>query len=283
MKIGVIGANGQLGTDLCLAFQNKDCVALNHSDIEISDEKNCIEVISAHKFDALFNTAAFHNVPKCETHIDEALKVNVKGPQNLAKACEMNNTQLIHFSTDYVFDGLKKKPYLESDLPNPLNVYGITKCSGEYMVSSYCSNYKIVRISGIYGKVPCRAKGDKNFVYTMLKLAQEKDNLQVVDDEITTPTSTKDIARQMKSLIEIDQSGVFHVSNQSECSWYEFALEIFKLKNIHINVEPVKAVNFTQEFKRPAYSVLENDELKKNRCDQMLHWKDALAELLREI
>ncbi|HEY6900066.1 MAG TPA: NAD(P)-dependent oxidoreductase, partial [Puia sp.] len=194
MKVAVIGANGQLGSDLIRTFsQLHETVSLNHTDIEITDIDKVKSTLSAIKPDLVLNTAAYHNVPVCEQQPDTAFAINGKGALNLARVCSDLDAQLVHYSTDYVFDGSKNQPYAETDRCNPLNVYGITKLSGEHMVLNYASRPVVIRVSGIYGTVPCRAKGG-NFITTMKKLAKEKPEVRVVNDEILTPTPTSAIA-----------------------------------------------------------------------------------------
>jgi len=282
MKICIIGANGQLGSDLYNELSCFDTKGLTHADIEITDEKQCFDVITKIAPDYVLNTAAYHNVPYCEKYPDRAALINIEGARNLAKACNQVNAELIHFSTDYVFDGKSNTPYLEDDLPNPLNYYAITKLAGEYAVKAYLNKHKIIRVSGIYGKIPCRAKGG-NFVSTMLKLAKTKDELKIVDDEILTPTYTKDIARQIKELLPIKEYGIFHISNEGQCSWFEFATEIFKLKNIKIKTIKVPASEFPSEINRPHFSVLNNKRLKELNIYNMKPWQKALEEHLKDL
>jgi len=282
MKICIIGANGQLGSDLYNELNCFKTEGLTHDDIEITSEKQCLDVIKKINPDYVLNTAAYHNVPNCEKYPDKAALINIEGAKNLAKACKLTKTELLHFSTDYVFDGKSSRPYLEDDLPNPLNYYAITKLAGEYAVKAYLNEHKIIRISGIYGKIPCRAKGG-NFVSTMLKLSVTKKELKIVDDEILTPTYTKDIARQIKTLLPIKEYGVFHISNQGQCSWFEFATEIFKIKGIKIKTIKVPASEFPSEINRPGFSVLDNKRLKDLNIYNMQSWQKALTEHLKNL
>ncbi|EKD28632.1 MAG: Spore coat polysaccharide biosynthesis protein spsK [uncultured bacterium] len=283
MKICIIGSNGQLGSDLCLEINNHEIIPLTHKDIEIKDEKNCFDIITGIKPDIIINTAAFHNVPKCDTEPENATAINIIGAKNLACIASKINAELIHISTDYVFDGKKNSPYLETDTPNPLNFYAITKLAGELAVQDFCDRYKIIRVGGIYGVIPCRAKGGTNFVASMLKLAGEKDELEVVADEIITPTNTKDIARQIKALLNIDEYGIYHVSNGGSCSWFEFAREIFDYCKIKIKLIPIPAERYPSTIKRPRYSVLENSRTKKLSVYLMPHWKEALISHLETL
>ncbi|MFA5832108.1 MAG: dTDP-4-dehydrorhamnose reductase [Bacteroidota bacterium] len=281
MKIAIIGGNGQLGSDIDAVFSSThEVVSLNHSDIDIINVGQVKEILSAIKPDVVINTAAAHNVPNCEQDSAHAFLVNGIGTLNLATMSNVLNYALVHYSTDYVFDGIKKRPYFEDDATNPLNVYAITKRAGENFVLNYSKQGYIIRISGIYGKVPCRAKGG-NFITTMLRLANEKPEVKVVGNEILTPTSTYDIAINTKLLIEERPSqGIYHMTNEGECSWYEFAKEIFSIMKINT---PLFETTVNQEsipIKRPFYSVLENAALKKNNLNVMPHWKVSLKSFL---
>ncbi len=280
MKIAIIGANGQLGTDLFRVFSVKDeVVPLTHNDIEISDAGNVKRVLSSINPEVVINTAAYHHVPQCETNPVRAFEVNGLGPLNLSNVSKDLGYILVHYSTDYVFDGLKHSPYHEQDRENPLNVYAVTKLAGEYFVRNYSEKYFIIRISGIYGRIPCRAKGS-NFITTMLKAAAEKPLVRVVADEILTPTSTEDIARNTFSLIRTHSYGLYHMSCEGECSWYEFAKVIFETLNLKTPLEPCSTKDFPSPVKRPYYSVMENRNLKRVDLNQMKHWKDSLKRFL---
>ncbi|MFI5187303.1 MAG: SDR family oxidoreductase, partial [Chitinophagales bacterium] len=188
MKIAIIGVNGQLGTDLHEVLSTEyDIAGFNHSDIEITDIDNVRDVLMSAKPQIVLNAAAYNLVPQAEQHPDLAFKINSIGPLNLAKVCDDLEITLVHYSTDYVFDGKKGRPYTEEDHPNPLNVYANTKLSGEYFALNYCRRSFVIRVSGIYGKVPSRSKGE-NFITAIIKSAKEKSEVKVVNDEILTPT-----------------------------------------------------------------------------------------------
>ncbi|MBX7110074.1 MAG: dTDP-4-dehydrorhamnose reductase [Chitinophagales bacterium] len=282
MKVAVIGANGQLGTDICEVFAAKhEVVPLTHQDIEIGDVDNVKKVLSEIKADAVICTAAAHNVPKCETEPDTAFKINGTGSLNLAKASADLGFKLVQYSTDYVFDGRKMQPYLESDAVFPQSVYAITKYAGEQFIQNYCTNHFVVRVSGIYGKIPCRAKGG-NFISTMVKLSKEKPEVRVVKDEILTPTPTREIAKNTLSLVETDAFGLYHMTCEGEVSWYEFARTIFDTLQLKTPLFEASVKDFPLVVKRPFYSVLENHNLKKINLNQMPGWKEALIAFLKE-
>jgi|SRR4030095_16348521 dTDP-4-dehydrorhamnose reductase len=280
MKLAVIGANGQLGTDLREVLSGEhEVIGLNHSDIEITNIDSIRNVLSSTKPDIVLNTAAYHIVPEAEKFPDKAFHINGTGTLNLARVCQDMAIRLVHYSTDYVFDGKKQKPYTEDDCPNPLNVYANTKLSGEYFALNYSDRSYVVRVSGIYGKVPCRAKGG-NFITTMIKLAKEKPEVRVVNDEILTPTPTLHIAKNTAALIKTDAFGLFHMSCEGECSWYEFAKVIWQTLQLETPLYPASVKDFPLVVKRPFYSVLENKNLNKLGINQMPDWKNALKEFL---
>ncbi len=285
MKIAVIGANGQLGKDICekIAIANNELIELNHDRIEISNIECVSYVLKEVKPDVVINTAAMHNVEKCENDPERSFKVNGIGARNLSHICNDLNSTLIHISTDYVFDGSKKKPYIEIDKPLPLNVYGNTKLSGEYFIESIAKKYFILRVSGIYGKNPCRAKGT-NFIDLMLKLAKERDEIRVVDDEILTPTFTEDIADQIVKILNMDaEYGLYHVTAEGSCSWFEFAREIFSVSKTNIVLNRAAPGEFAIKVNRPKYSVLENKFLNDQNINIMPLWKDGLTRYLNKI
>ena len=215
MKVGVIGANGQLGSDVVLAFleNGDDVIELNHDKIELEQFENVERILSDSQPEIIINTAAMHHLDKCEQNPVKSFTVNGIGLRNLALISKKLNCILVHMSTDYVFDGRKKKPYLESDIPSPLNVYGNTKLCGEYFISSIMKKFFILRTSGVYGTVPCRAKGH-NFIELMLKLAKEKKEIRVVDNEVLTPTYIVSLAKQIVKLTMTKHFGLFHVTSQ---------------------------------------------------------------------
>jgi dTDP-4-dehydrorhamnose reductase len=280
MKVAVIGANGQLGSDLIKVFSRQhEAIPLNHTDIEVADIDSVKTVLSALKPDIVINTSAYHNVPVCEQHPDTAFAINGKGPLNLAKVCTDLDARLVHYSTDYVFDGGKRQPYTETDHCNPLNVYGITKLSGEHLALNYASRPFVIRVSGIYGETPCRAKGG-NFITTMLKLAKEKPEVKVVNDEILTPTPTSAIAEYTSRLLEKDVTGLFHLTCEGECSWYEFARTIWDTLKLETPLYETSVLSMQVPVKRPFYSVLENKRFNELGIGRMPHWKEALVDFL---
>ena len=202
--------------------------------------------------------------------------VNGLGASNLALLSNELDYRLIHFSTDYVFNGLTNKPYVENDIPLPLNVYGNTKLAGENFIRSIAKEYYILRISGIYSHNECRAKSGLNFVSLMLKLSSEREEVRVVDNERLSPTYTMDICKQLKLLISKDDYGLFHVTTEEGCSWYEFAQKIFEINNIKTRLSIADPKEFSAKVPRPKYSVLENSNLNKIKINIMPHWETSL-------
>jgi dTDP-4-dehydrorhamnose reductase len=278
MKIAVIGANGQLGSDLALAFsENGDAVcALTHADIEISNLPSVSHALEDIRPEVVVNTAAMHHVENCEREPEKAFAVNALGPKNLALVARDLGAVLLHVSTDYVFDGSKGIPYLEEDNPRPLNAYGITKLAGEHFVRATTAKQFVIRTSGLYGKSPCRAKGGLNFIELMLKLAKERGEVRVVDSEVVTPTSTAELAQQMVQLSRSDCYGLYHATAEGSCSWYEFAREIFAITDTPVRLKVAAPDEFPAKVARPKYSVLENRALKNRGLNAFKPWQDGL-------
>jgi dTDP-4-dehydrorhamnose reductase len=282
MKAVVIGALGQLGMDVSGIFEKNghDVVRLDIDDVDISNIDSLVPVLSNIKTDILINTAAFHNVEKCEGDPYTAFNVNAIGAKNLAMLSNDLNFYLIHISTDYVFDGKKQQPYIESDRPVPLNVYANTKLSGELFIEAIAKNALVLRSSGLYGVNPCRAKGGMNFAQLMLKLAGEGKTIKVVDNEVLTPTYTVEIARQILKLSNNRITGICHGTAEGACSWYEFAKTIFEIKGINADLHKAAPGEFPIKVARPTYSVLENKLLKDHGLNVYKHWKEGLMEYL---
>jgi dTDP-4-dehydrorhamnose reductase len=218
-----------------------------------------------------------HHVENCEKEPLRAYAVNALGARNLAIVARELEAKLVHVSTDYVFDGSKKRPYVESDPAAPLNAYGNTKLAGEIFIRETAEKYFIVRTSALYGKNPCRAKGGRNFVDLMLKLARERDELRVVDDEVVSPTSTADLANQIAELSRTDHYGLYHATAEGRCSWYEFARTIFEITNTRVNLRIAAPNEFPAKVPRPKYSVLENQGLKKLGLNSLTSWQEGLS------
>ncbi|MCB1043932.1 MAG: dTDP-4-dehydrorhamnose reductase [Acidobacteria bacterium] len=281
MKTMIIGANGALGTDLMQQIENP--IACTHADLDITSFDEVDKLLAAVKPTHVVNTAAYHNVPACEDHYQQAFEVNAIGARNLAIACKNRRIHLCHLSTDYVFDGRTKKPYTESDLPAPLSTYAITKLAGEHMVQAYGSkDASIVRSCGLYGAVPTRAKGG-NFVTTMVHLGRTRDRVTVVNDEWVAPTYTLDLARAIGLLLSSKGKGIFHITQSGRASWFEFARVIFDELRLPAKLEPIAAYDFQSKVQRPAFSVLDNSRFNQLTGEPMRHWEEALRDHLRDM
>jgi dTDP-4-dehydrorhamnose reductase len=278
MKVAVIGANGQLGTDVYEEYRKvgAETTGLTHADIDISSLESARSVLSGIRPEVIANTAAMHHVENCEKEPLRAYEVNAIGTQNLAIVARELDAKLVHVSTDYVFDGEKRQPYLEEDRTAPLNVYGNTKLAGEAFLHGVAEKYFIVRTSALYGKSPCRAKGGRNFVDLMLKLATEREELRVVDDEVVSPTSTAELAKQIVILSRTNHYGLYHATAEESCSWYEFAKKIFEFENIKTKLSVASPNEFPSKVPRPKYSVLENNALKALGLNSFHSWQEEL-------
>jgi dTDP-4-dehydrorhamnose reductase len=284
VKVAVIGANGQLGHDVVRAFseQGDEVRGLTHADIELSSLDSVAACLRAAPAEIVVNTAAMHNVDSCEQQPGKAHEVNAIGSRNLASVTRDLGSVLIHVSTDYVFDGSKGEPYVESDAARPLNVYGRTKLEGEELVRQTNPKHLILRTAALYGTHPCRAKGGQNFVDLMLRLARERGRVRVVDNEFTSPTATADVARQIAALSRSDRYGLYHATAEGSCSWFEFAREIFRVAEVPVTLEAAGPNEFPAKVPRPAYSVLENRGLKSNHLNLFRPWQDGLHAYLSE-
>lgn len=282
-KIVLIGADGQLGTDLKKTLKNYNLFCPLMPKLDITQFDKIKEYIEINSPDLIINTAAFHQVDECEKNPEKSFLVNSFANKNLAEICKEKDIPMVYISTDYIF-GLKKErktPYIEDDLPGPVNVYGCSKLAGEYFIQYIFKKYFIIRPAGLFGIVGPKDKTG-NFIEIMLKLAKEKRELRIKDDEFTTPTYTKELAQNIAELIKTNNYGIYHMTCQGECSWYEFAKKIFELTNTKVRCIPISSSNFPDIAKRPKYSVLENKHLKEINLDKMSHWQEALKKYLKE-
>lgn len=281
----MIGANGQLGQDITRVYRGLNYLVheLNHDIIEISCYNETLYSIKRLDPDIIINTAAMHNVEACEISPDKAFLVNSIGARNLALLANQLRIPIVHFSTDYVFSGSNNQPYTEDDMPLPINVYGSTKLSGENFIQQIAKCFFVVRVSGLYGRSPCRAKGGQNFVKLMLELAKTKDEIRVVNDEILSPTYTLDIAKQLELLTRTNNFGTYHMASTGGCSWYQFARKIFELSKIDIVLNIASPNEFSSKVKRPKYTVLDNKNLDVNGINSMPHWSDGLERYLQSL
>jgi dTDP-4-dehydrorhamnose reductase len=277
MRVAIIGANGQLGVDLCRVLRGPGVyvVPLTHRDVDVADSGQVDHVIGSSGADVVISTAAFQKVEQCEKEPVPSFAVNALGPWNLANACRRINAALVHFSTDYVFDGSRREPHSEADLPRPLNVYGVSKLAGEGMVALTWERSFVVRTCGLYGVAGSSGKGG-NFVETMLKKAAERNPIRVVNDQVLTPTFTRDLAEAISHLIRTESYGLYHISAEGQCSWYEFARQIFEIVGLKVDLRPVSTREFASSVRRPAFSVLSKAKL-NSKGISMPAWQDGLS------
>ena len=281
-KIAIIGANGQLGSDIYLSFkENYNVIPLLHKNIEITRMDSVNLCLSKINPDIIINTSAYHDLNKCKKYPEKAFLVNAIGLRNLSIWCKENDCILVHISTDYVFDGQKSEPYMEYDRTRPLNTYGITKLAGEFYILSMLEKYIIIRTTGLYGTHPCRGKSSKNFVEMFLELIENKEMVEFEGKEICTPTFTENLAEQIKLIIEKNEFGIFHATNKGSCSWLEFGEEIMKQTKSKTKLVIRERKENASNIIRPKYTVLENRHLNGLGINRMLDWKVALSEYLK--
>ena len=282
MKILLLGANGQLGTDLNRAFHDNryEVEALTRRDLDVRAQDKVLAKITGSKSDVVVNTTAFHNVEECEKQPAAAFEVNAIAAQTLAQACDRAGCSLVHFSTDFVFDGRKGAPYGEEDLPHPQSVYATSKLAGEMLIAAVFERYYVIRTCGLYGLAGSKDRGG-NFVEKMLKKAAAGEPIRVVKDQVLTPTYTRDLAGAVVSLIRSGRYGLYHATNEGECSWFDFARTIFELEKVSAQLSSVSTMEFSSPVKRPSYSVLSKQKL-AGIGHRMPSWQDGLARYLRE-
>jgi dTDP-4-dehydrorhamnose reductase len=279
LKILLIGANGQLGSDLLKLSATHEVVARTHQDLDVVNLARVQEEVRRIQPQVIINTAAFHKVDLCETEVLPAFEVNAYGARNLALAAKEVEAALVHFSTDYVFEGKSSRPYAEDDPPNPVNAYGVSKLAGEKLIRYLWPRSFVIRTCGLYGHAGSSGKGG-NFVEMMLNKAARGEPIRVVNDQRLTPTSTRELARKVMDMISTQHYGLYHVTSNGECSWFEFAQTIFELQGIKANLSATTAREFNAAAQRPAYSVLENARLQRLGMDDLQPWRQALEEYL---
>lgn len=282
-RIVLLGANGQLGSDIRLALRDApvELVALGRADLDVERTERIggmLHQLGPH--DALINCTSYHKTDECEDFAAKAFVVNALAPREMARACAATGTTLVHVTTDYVFDGRKRLPYVEEDATSPLNAYGVSKAAGEHFVVAHHEKAFVLRVSSLFGTAGASGKGG-NFVQTMLRLAADGTPLRVVSDQIMSPTHTLDIARAIRTMLmeQVNDYGIYHCSGEGACSWYEFAEEIFRQMGVQADLEPVSSSAYPTKARRPAYSVLGGEKL--GRFHRMPDWQEGLAEYVR--
>jgi dTDP-4-dehydrorhamnose reductase len=276
MKLLIVGCNGMLGTDMMIEAKKAghEAAGIDFPDIDITQPQSVAAIIERTRPDAIVNCAAYTAVDACETSIKTAFDVNARGTANLAAAASECGALFIHFSTDYVFDGLKTSPYVESDPPSPVTVYGKSKLEGERLALECCKQTVILRIAWLYGLAGA------NFVKTIRAAARKKaalgEPVRVVNDQWGTPTWTVPVCLQTLALLSANQHGVFHATCEGACTWFDFAVEILRHAGINATVVPCTTAEYPRPAPRPAFSVLENERLKTAGLNRMPEWKEAL-------
>lgn len=276
MKILITGSKGQLGIEIIRQLRKNSIyqvIGMDKEELNIVNLDDINETILSVKPDVVINCAAHTAVDLCETDIENAYKINAIGPRNLAIACEKVRAKFVQVSTDYVFNGNENQPYREDNETCPNSIYGKSKLMGEQFTKEFCSKYFIVRTAWLYGE-------GNNFVRTMLKLAQNNKELNVVNDQFGSPTSTVDLAKAIIDLINTENYGTYHGTCEGQCSWYDFAKKIFEISNIDIKVNPVSSEEFKRPAPRPKYSVLDNFMFKLIELNSFRKWEDSLIEYL---
>jgi len=276
-RVLVVGAQGMLGHDLVKVFAKEtDVISLDIENVDITRQGATRKIIRELSPAVVVNAAGYTDVDGCEKKINKALAVNGEGAKNVAKSCRDSKAKLIYISTDYIFDGEKGIPYREDDSPNPLSIYGESKLMGERYIEKLLDDYLIVRTQWLYGKY------GRNFIETIIALASERDSIEVVHDQLGSPTYTADLSRAIAALVAKDLRGTFHVSNRGSCSWYDLALEIVRLSNAsEVEIVPVSSAALNRPAKRPRYSIFNCQKLKQEAGIEMRPWQEALQDYFR--
>jgi dTDP-4-dehydrorhamnose reductase len=279
-RILLIGASGQLGTDLADRLAGPRLVAAARGELDVTDPAAVERALAEVRPAVVLNTAAYHRVDDIERDPAPAFQVNVVAVHHLARACARHDARLVHFSTDYVFGGDRPGPYAESAPPAPLSAYGTSKLAGEYLVRQASERHVVVRSSGLYGVAGSSGKGG-NFVETMLRLAREGRPIRVVDDQVLAPTYTADLADAVVRLLAADPpGGVYHLTNGGACSWLAFARRIFELTGLAPDLGPTTSAAFAAPARRPANSVLLNTRAAALGLAPLRGWDEALGAYL---
>ncbi|MCM1089099.1 MAG: dTDP-4-dehydrorhamnose reductase [Muribaculaceae bacterium] len=276
-KIVITGCNGQLGRAINQYYAGSDVYELVNTDVgelDITSIDKVMAFVREVKPYAIVNCAAHTAVDACETEVDKAYRINAIGPRNLSIAASETGAKMVHVSTDYVFDGKSSRPYREFDAVGPQGVYGASKLAGENFVKEFADRYFMIRTAWLYGD-------GKNFVRTMLRLSETHDKVRVVKDQVGSPTSADELAKAIAYLLPTENYGLFHGTCEGDCSWAEFAQEIFRLAGKNTEVEAITTEEYGAAAARPAYSILENYMLKLTTDFMFADWHDAIAEYLR--
>ncbi len=277
MKVLLTGAKGMLaGAFLKMAPQNWNLLPVDIDDLDITDVDSVEKIVSSFKPEFIINCAAFTQVDVCEEKKDHAFLVNGAGPGYLAQAARNAEAFMIHFSTDYVFDGFSKAPYLEEDPIHPVNVYGESKWEGECQIRKQIGQHLILRTQWLYGD------GGNHFVKTVLRLADKNPVLKMVHDQVGSPTWTEDLCRATLALLEKNAVGTFHLANRGYCSWFTFASKIVQEAGLSVDLVPCSSEDFPRAARRPAYSVLSTEKAEKILGESLPSWEAGLKQFISE-
>ncbi|ASI98381.1 dTDP-4-dehydrorhamnose reductase [Thermococcus celer] len=283
MRVAIIGAKGQLGTDLVRTFGEDPAfgvIPLTHADLDVTVPET-LKVLRKLKPNVIINTAAYVRVDDAELYPEKAFQVNAIGALNVARIANKIDAINVYISTDYVFDGEKGEPYTEEDVPNPINVYGVSKLAGEVFTRNYSQKHYIIRVASLYGKAGASGKGG-NFVEWVIERARRGEELRIVDDQFMSPTYTMDVARTLGKFLKLGpEFGVYHMVNEGFCSWYEFTKAIFEILEWDVEVKPIKSSELNRLARRPGFSALENAKIHDIGL-KMPGWKEGLREYLSE-
>lgn len=276
MRILVMGHKGMLGSDLMdVLGRDHEVIGVDIGEFDITSAPDCLRVVGMFNPEVIVNAAAYTDVDGCETNRDACFAVNAEGVRNIAYACKDSGAKIVHYSTDYVFDGTKGEPYLEDDPCRPINTYGASKRKGEELLIETAENHVLIRTAWLYGRQ------GKNFVKAILAKARDEGMLRVVDDQVGSPTFSFDLAQATKLLVERDCRGIYHVTNRGVCSWFQFAKKILELAQVSgVTVEPIKSHELSRKAARPAYSVLSNRKFMEATQKTMRPWQVALNDYL---
>ncbi|SDN59095.1 dTDP-4-dehydrorhamnose reductase [Paenibacillus sp. yr247] len=284
-RIALLGANGQLGSDIRSVFAGNngyEIIPITREQLNVENTESIIPFLEGLGYiHVLINCTAFHNTEQCERDPLKALMVNTIAVLRMALYCKEHNATMIHFSTDYVFDGIKNSPYTEEDETHPLNVYGSTKVAGEKVMAAYLDHYFIFRISSLYGIAGSSGKGG-NFIETMIRLIKQGKPVSVVNDMRMSPTYSLDVAQAVQAFLDgnVIEYGIYHCSGEGDCSWYELAIEAFTLCGLPYDASPILSSAYEAKCQRPSYSVLDNSKI--NSIYPMPCWKSSLKAYLQE-
>lgn len=279
MRVLVTGVKGQLGYDVVKDLEKRghQPIGVDREEMDLMDNEAIRTFIMNLKPEAIIHCAAYTAVDKAEEDVNTCYQINAEAVKVIAECTKELDVKLIYISTDYVFDGTKEGEYVETDMPNPINVYGASKLKGEQYVQTLLEKYYIVRISWVFGV------NGNNFIKTMRRLGSERDELNIIHDQVGSPTYTADLAPLLVDMMETDKYGIYHATNEGTCSWYEFANEIFKQSNIEVQTSPITTNQYPTAAKRPMNSKMSKAKLKESGFKSLATWEKALEDYILQL